>query len=145
MGRRGFTASFLAQGGNGPSRRQPCGLALASGFDAQNAEAVLGTSPLSHRGGRVIARKKAAHHRAALNSLRTGAALEGSGRRVRANYDPKNRVRTRLPAGGKRIRTPGPIWANGTEITTVRQRCSRIRQWTPIGFEWHEAVGERRC
>jgi hypothetical protein len=57
----------------------------------------------------------------------------------------KNQVRTRLGAGGKRIRTPGPTWANGTEITRVRQRCSRIRQWTPIGFEWHEAVGERRC
>jgi hypothetical protein len=57
----------------------------------------------------------------------------------------------RLPAGGSRIRTPGPtcgcgsLWANGTEITRVRERCSRIRQWTPIGFEWHEAVGERRC
>ena len=31
----------------------------------------------------------------------------------------------------------------------VRERCSRIRQWTPIGFEWHEpsagaAAEERR-
>jgi hypothetical protein len=40
------------------------------------------------------------------------------------------RVRTRLAAGGKRIRTPGPtcgcgsLWAK----TRVRERCSRIRQ-----------------
>jgi hypothetical protein len=31
----------------------------------------------------------------------------------------------------------------------VRERCSRVRQWTPIGFEWHErsasaAAEERR-
>jgi hypothetical protein len=31
----------------------------------------------------------------------------------------------------------------------VRERCSQIRQWTPIGFEWHEpsasaAAEERR-
>src|SRR5271155_526651 len=60
----------------------------------------------------------------------------------------------RLSAGGKRIRTPGPtcgcgsLWANGTEITRVRERCSRIRQWTPIGFEWQPsasaAAEERR-
>src|SRR5271156_3001856 len=40
-------------------------------------------------------------------------------------------VRTRLAAGGKRIRTPGPtcgcgsLWANGTEITIVRERSIR--------------------
>jgi hypothetical protein len=56
------------------------------------------------------------HYRAALNSLRTGATLEGSGRRVRANYDPENRVRTRLPAGGEWIRKfssampPPSVW-----------------------------------
>jgi hypothetical protein len=34
---------------------------------------------------------------------------------------------------------------NGTEITRVRERYSRIRAMTPIGFERHETVGERRC
>jgi hypothetical protein len=50
----------------------------------------------------------------------------------------ENQVRTGLSAGGKRIRTPGPtcgcgsLWANGTEITRVRERRRQIRQWTPM-------------
>jgi hypothetical protein len=39
----------------------------------------------------------------------------------------------------------GLFGRNGTEITGVRERYSRIRAMTPIGFECHEAVGERRC
>src|SRR5277367_4579883 len=75
-------------------------------------------------------------------------------RSKKPNSEPKLRppaVSKSLTRSRKRIRTPGPtcgcgsLWANGTEITRVRERCSRIRQWTPIGFEWHEAVGERRC
>jgi hypothetical protein len=46
-----------------------------------------------------------------------------------------------------------PLWmrvslGERTEITRVRERCSRIRQWTPIGFEWRPsasaAAEERR-
>ena len=40
----------------------------------------------------------------------------------------------------------GLFGRNGTEIRRVRGRCSRPDPaMTQIGFEWHEAVGGRRC